>query len=945
MKIGKTAISQYTVGSSDVMESNRWQRIKLLYQQALHVDSSERHAFVLAESGGDTDLASEVMKLLDVPTRESVDIDGIIHSAAESLGGGLSPGERVGAYRIMRVIGSGGMGNVYLAERADSEFEQRVAIKTVHLGFASPSMLERFQLERQILADLEHQHIARLLDGGRSEAGVPYLVMEYIDGQSIIDYCDGDALPLERRLNLFLKICDAVQYAHRKLIVHRDIKPSNILVTGDGTPKLLDFGVAKLLDPSGDTALTLAEGRLLTPEYASPEQVLGEAVTTSTDVYGLGLLLYRLISGAKPFDLASATSPEIRKLICHTDPVEPSRALASSRRIAGLGRIDGDLDRITMKAIRKEPERRYETARDLATDLRDYLAGKPISARAPSWTYRSGKFVRRNRTAVSAVAAATFAAIAMAIFHTGRLTEERDRASVAARQAEEVSDFLASLFESASPIVAQGRDVTAVELLEQGSERIDELAEQSLVQARLHEVIGSSYLQLGERERSLEHLSQSVELYESDDDVDPLVLAESVASLAEARRLLDMHDEAIAGYRRALALREAALGAEHSAVALSMTRLAGALGWQGRSEEALEYLRRALEIKTRNGDEDEDMLDMLGVTAVNLAQSGRFEEAIAMNQRSIDLSERLLGNRHPGTVIRIGNSGIFLHQAYRSIDGLRMLDEGIARSREIYPDDHPDIAYSLRWRARILQRLGRFDEAERELDAAAQIVSAQETEPSVGTVSSLYATGRWRLESGDPTAIDAYREGLALAIELRGDGGPAAYAGRTGVAVALARDGQLEEAEDMLRAVLQRHDRYQKSVEWSAEKELASVLSRQGRFDEASQLFNEVFAEQEYGPTSHGGAAVEVLIERAAHRRRMGKYILAEDDATRARELAEQGLSADSWIVALADVEVARARIGQGKSGQTLLQNALARLRATFGDEDPRVREAESGVQ
>ncbi len=927
------------------MESNRWQRIKRVYQRALDVESSERHAFVLAECGNDTALADEVINLLSVPTRGSADLDGIVDSAAESLGGALSPGDRVGAYRVSRAIGSGGMGHVYLAERADSEFEQRVAIKTVSLGFASPSMLERFQLERQILADLEHQHIARLLDGGRSDSGVPYLVMEYIDGESIVDYCESEALSLQSRLDLFLKICDAVQYAHRKLIVHRDIKPSNILVTTDGTPKLLDFGVAKLLDPSGDSALTREEGRLLTPEYASPEQVLGEAVTTSTDVYGLGVLLYQLISGAKPFDLTSATSPEIRNLICHTDPVAPSKAFAQAPGMSRARRIGSDLDRITMKAIRKEPERRYETARELATDIRSFLAGRPVSARGPSWSYRAGKFVQRNRTAVTAMTAAAAAAIAMAVFHTERLTEERDRANVAAGQAEEVSDFLASLFESASPIVAQGRDVTAIELLEQGSQKIGELAEQSQLQAKLHEVIGTSYLQLGERARSLEHLKQSVALYESEDNVDPLVLAGSVASLAEARRLLDMHEEAIAGYRRALALREAALGPEHSDVAFAMARLAGALGWQGRSEEALGYLRRALEIKTRNGDEDDDMLDMLGVTAVNLAQSGRFDEAVAINQRSIDLSERLLGELHPATVIRIGNSGIFLHQAYRSIDGLRMLDEGVARSREIYPDDHPGIAYSLRWRARILQRLGRFDEAAEELAAAAQIVAAQESEPSVGTVTSLYATGRWRLESGDPTAIDAYREGLALAIELRGENGPAAYAGRSGVAIALARQGRLQQAEDLLRTVLQRRDRYQKSVEWYVEKELASVLSRQGRFDEASQLFDEIFAEQEHGPTAHGGCAIEILIERAAHRRRMGEYERAEADALRARELAALGLSADSWIVALADAEVARARIGGGAPAQGQLRDAVARLRATFGEADARVREAESGLQ
>jgi len=926
------------------VDPGHWERIKDVYRRALNRDERERRAFVEAECGEDAALAAEILRLLDVSAEDSLALDQIVESAAESMAASLPEEREIGQYRLLEVLGFGGMGYVYLAERADREYEQLVAIKTINLGLATPTIAERFRQERQILANLDHPNIARLLDGGRTEAGVPYLVMEYIDGESILDYCAARQLPLDRRIDLFLHVCDAVQHAHRQLIVHRDIKPSNILVTREGVPKLLDFGIAKLLDTGIDEALTRVEARVLTPEYASPEQILGEPVTQSTDVYALGVLLYELLSGAKPFRATPASSQQSLRTMCETTPAEPSRAALAAGDRERSARLAGDLDRIVMKAIRREPERRYETVRDLAEDVRNYRAGRPVSARAPSWSYRTAKFIRRNRTAVAASVTAVVAAIVMTVFYTARLADERDRASLAASEAEEVSGFLATLFRGASPSMAQGETLTALELLETGSERIGRLEAQPVLKAKLYHVLGDSYTQLGAWDKGRELLEIAVALLESAPNAEPLLLADAVGSLAEVHRLAERHETAIAAFRRALEIRRDRLGDEHPDVAFAMAKLGGALGWQGRSAEALDLLRQAIAIKTRLGEQDEELLDVLGITAVNLAQIGRFEEAIEINRRSIDLSMELLGELHPSTVIRIGNSGVFMHQAYRTQEGLRLLDEAIDKSERIRPDDHPNHSYDRRWRARMLQRLGRFDEAAIELERAIAITEAGGRSGSMEDVSNLYALGRWRLEYGHPGAYDAYQEGLALAKERAAPDSPAVYAGQVGSAIALARDGDFSAAEELLTEVLARQDRMQKSVEWYARKELATVLSQQSRFDEASGHFARIFEEQENGPDAPGGAAIEALIDRAAHHRRAGSIDRAEADARLARDIAAERLPANTWIVALADLEIARAMLENGSSAEARarLNDATDRLRRSFHPDDPRVSRLEA---
>jgi len=493
------------------METSRWQRIKNIYQQALDVEAADRRAFVDKACDGEASLVSEIMALLDVPTRSASNIGDIVGAASAALGGELGKGERIGPYRLLRIIGQGGMGHVYLAERADEEFEQRVAIKMVNWVGASPSMIERFRVERQILANLEHPNIARMLDGGRTPNGVPYLVMEYVDGVSILDYAQSQMLSINDRLHLFLQICDAVQYAHRKLVVHRDIKPSNILIAQGGVPKLLDFGIAKFLDEEGDQALTRADARVLTPEFASPEQLLGVAVTTATDVWGLGLMLYQLLSEETPFDFSSKTSPEIRELICHTTPNAPSKAALAEGNRGIASKLNGDLDNIVLKTLRKEPERRYETVKDLADDLRNFLSNRPVLARGESTLYRTGKFLRRNRVAAIATVLVIAAIASQTTFYTQRLAAERDNAQLQAERAQEVADFLTGLFAEADPSQNLGEPMTARQMLDRGAARIaDELDGQPELQAALMVTIAKSYENMEENVAARDYLNASM---------------------------------------------------------------------------------------------------------------------------------------------------------------------------------------------------------------------------------------------------------------------------------------------------------------------------------------------------------------------------------------------------------------------------------------------------
>jgi serine/threonine protein kinase len=400
------------------MTHKRWRQVEEIFQTAVERDGAERDNYLTEACGADADLRSEVESLLAheiTRTLSGQPFQQAIKGAARSLTieqiepkepGDTLIGWRIGVYRVTSLIGRGGMGAVYLAERDDSQFNQQVAVKIIKRGMDTDFIRDRFLRERQILAGLDHPHIARLLDGGTTKDGLPYFVMEHVAGVSITDYCEVNKLSIAERLNLFRQVCAAVQHAHQKLVVHRDLKPSNILVNRDGAPKLLDFGVAKLLAPDSDGTRTRTEQRMLTPDYASPEQVRGQTITTAADIYSLGVVLYELLTHRRPHEFKTASPAEIERAICETEPAKPSDAVSFETVSAGKmqKQLAGDLDNIVLMAMRKEPERRYQSVEQFSEDIRRHLDGLPVTARADTFTYRAGKFVRRHRFVVAAAA-------------------------------------------------------------------------------------------------------------------------------------------------------------------------------------------------------------------------------------------------------------------------------------------------------------------------------------------------------------------------------------------------------------------------------------------------------------------------------------------------------------------------------------------------------------
>ncbi len=696
-------------------DRERWRRVQDLFDAALALGAEERRHYLEDACAGDPDLRTELDTLLDAErhTEDDTFITDAIAAVADELASGTTSssweGRMVGPYRLVGELAHGGMGMVYLAERADASYEAQVAIKVVRGGVAGSELARRFLAERQILANLAHPNIARLLDGGTTEDGTPYLVMERIQGEPIDEYCDNHRLDRDQRLDLFCRVCDAVHHAHRHLVVHRDIKPSNILVTADGEPKLLDFGVATLVDPEGTNLATNIGVRLLTPAYASPEQVLDQPITTSTDVYSLGVLLYRLLTGSLPYGASELKGPQLARAIAERPPEPPSRVAAKAGQSAG--RFGRDLDAIVLTALDKDPARRYASVEAFAEDVRRYLGGMPVRARPATRRYRLRKFVARHRRGMVASAGAVSVVVALTTFYVVRLERERDYANAEQRKSAEVSAFLESLFKVSDPSEARGQTVTAREVLDSAVAQIPhQLAGQPEVRAAMLYTLGGVYANLGLRREALPLLEQGLALRRAEPGRGSPTVGDFLARLGIVKMYVGQFDSA------ATLLTEAGdrLEAEYpdgDEAASAWINLSNTQRRAGRLAAADSALDRAFAAARRAPDDDSIFAVALGARAALYLSEHRGADAEPLAREAWERSRALLGEDAPRTIVELNNLGQALYQESRYAEAEPIMKEVLALHQRVDGPEHPQTATAWNNLAALYRAEGHYDEA------------------------------------------------------------------------------------------------------------------------------------------------------------------------------------------------------------------------------------------
>ncbi len=851
------------------LSPERWQRIHDLFHEALDRSVEERGSFLDEVCGEDDALRTHVERLLAA----DADAPSLLNATPEELADAVDAHDgrprRVGPYRVLDELGRGGMGTVYLAERADGTFEKEVALKLVKRGMDTDEILRRFRRERQILAGLEHPNIARLYDGGAADDGRPFLAMEYIRGRPIDRYCDDQRLSIDRRLQLFERACDAVQYAHQNLVVHRDLKPSNILVTDDGRVKLLDFGIGKLLDPTAEESrpLTRTGRRVMTPAYAAPEQIDGRPITTATDVYALGAILYELLTGRRPFEnpeTASSTVPERpSSAVTRTDTksrrgdapaTRTPEQISASRRTSTdqlHRRLKGDLDVICLKALRPEPERRYASAESLVEDVKRHLAGLPVQARSATVGYRARSFIRRHRWGVGTAAALVLLLVGFAITLTFQLqttAHERNIARQERDMAEETAAFLRDLFDASDPFLATTERLDTLrvrDFLHRGADKVQrELADQPVLQAGMLNVVGDVYRNLGLYNEAEGILEQSLAQRRALDDVPQQDVAESHRSLGAVHLARSELDAAETHYRAALEILRQADVQEPLRTAQSLTGLANVLRARGSFDEAERLVKEALAIqRTHLGAMHVDRAASLTGLGRIYQERGNLHDAESAFREALMQYQELVGQRHPLTLSSLENVATVLRQRTELEAAEPLMREVLTIRQEILGPDHPQTITSRYELAGLLRDKGDLEKAAdlfREVVASDRRVLGQDHRYVGFSLTELGATLS-RMGSYD-AAISTYEEALTILRKAL----PADHTRLAnvlqGIGYTYVQKGEPLQGEPLLREALEIQMDAVGPQTWQtgvAKSALGECLAKQERFAEAEPLLLE----------------------------------------------------------------------------------------------------------
>jgi len=918
------------------MRPEQWQRLEAAFQEAIELDAPARSAFLQRLQSEDPALHIELVAMLAADQHAESGLQRLADDAVLAVPE-LMEGQRIGVWRVVRRIGTGGMGAVYLAQREGGDFAQRAALKLIKRGMDSEEITRRFQGERRILARLEHPNIARLLDGGATSDGHPWFCMEYVEGQPITEYCDTHRLPIEARLALFATVCATVHYAHRNLVVHRDLKPSNIMVADDGTVKLLDFGIAKLLG-SGDTGeATLTHGlRPMTPRYASPEQVRGEPVTTATDVYSLGVILYELLCGQPPYR-QGVTGPALEDEILSTTPPRPSvMARRAPRPEPPGGRLTAELDDICLMALRKEPERRYASAEAMREDVERYLGGRAVRATPDTVGYRARKFIGRNRAGALA-AAGVLAILAMfAGLYVTQLRSERNRAQQEALKATEVASFLRGLFAVSDPAQAEGKDLTARELLDQGARRVEaELAGQPEVQAAMMHVIGDVYHQLGYLDQSQSLLERALARRRSLLGPAHLDVAESLRALGQLLVTRGEPAKAVPLHREALAIQQAALGLEHAEVGETLLRLGYALNSGAQYDSAAAIYHRVVDLRRRLfGDGSLAVAEANASLAHTLLFNDQNVVAESLFRAALEVFRDSLNELHPN----VRDNTFYLAEVLRKLGDYvaaePILREMLRLDVIVLGKEHYDVATDLNSLAGLVGGLAKFEEADTLFQRALALRRRIHGPENRFVAQTLGDYGLMKMTEGNLVASDSLlRQAIAMARRTLGDGH--AYLGpMIGNLAALAVvQGDFGEGRSYASDAIRRsRARAPTALDASHTRILALSLAGLGQRDSADLLFrHSLELTRKRRPAKHPALADNLIP--------YGSFLIVSGRGAEAEPLLREGLAIledrfpkDHFNVAEARSELGLclARLGRGAEGERLALAGHRALAARF---------------
>ncbi|MDZ7714687.1 MAG: serine/threonine-protein kinase [Balneolaceae bacterium] len=730
------------------MSDINWQKVETILDKALELPKDQRQEFIDEECKGKPKLKGEVTLLLDSifdsegwlenPEEYKRDMYDEMADDVQLLSSNQSLIDtKVGSYLIKEKIGEGGMGSVYLAKHSSADIDHKVAIKIIRSGKATQENIKRFKREQQILAGLHHPGIARMYDAGTTGDGSPYIIMEYVDGMPITDYCEKDKCTLQQKLELFTDVLQAVRHAHENLVIHRDLKPENILVDESGNIKILDFGISKLLENSDDTSLTKTGARLLTPRYAAPEQVRQENITTATDLYALGIVFYELIAGGHPFSFEDFSQYEMEQAILKQEAVKPSTKVAGSK---AEKQLQGDLDAIALKAIRKESEHRYRMANEFLEDLKNYQNGIPVSAIEDSLRYRSQKFFKRHKQGIAVAAGILLFIFGLSGFYTWQIAQERDVAQLEAEKAEQVTDFLIDLFNQSNPYFEEiqgGLNAKIGPLLEYGTNQIDkELEDQAEVRAELKTVVGRIYSELGEFGKAETLLTASLELKKQLYQTRKIEIARSMSALAflhqeqgnysSAESLLvnsihifensqnkfedeeyfkvmrrfgnllwfnkGEYEKADSVLQRTLKLRRKYSGSDKLGIAATLNDLATLNHAQGKYSQAAPFYRESIDIYQRIYNEHANLAIIMSNFSALLREKGNYDEAEKYQQQALEMHQNITGEESIDVALGLGNLGSIALGKNQLEKADSLLSEAVKKLKIIYSDLHPYIS-------------------------------------------------------------------------------------------------------------------------------------------------------------------------------------------------------------------------------------------------------------